>query len=121
MLPTHDCTDGRSQQRQRCYRRRLYVSCLMFVVSTNFATRIATPPLYRLVELTICRAYYQTNNPSVIGRTGDVEEELCKLNVIQEKLAYLMGVVETIRIVCGKKELVLDFVTTIPFSQHLLT
>jgi hypothetical protein len=74
----------------------------MFVVSTNLATRIITPPLYRLVELTICRAYYQTEDPSVIGRTGDVAEELCKLNIIQGELAYFMGVVETIRIVCGE-------------------
>ena len=92
-----------TSQRWQCMQySRLYISCTLFVVSTNIATRIITPPLYRLVELTICRAYYQAHNPSVIGRTGDVAEEYCKLDIVQEKLAYLMGIVETIKIICGE-------------------
>jgi hypothetical protein len=49
------------------------------------------------VELTICRVYYQAHDPSVIGQTGDVPEEYCKLEIVQEKLAYLMGILETIK------------------------
>jgi hypothetical protein len=76
-------------------------ACVMLVILSTLAARILNPPLNRLVELNICRTYYAQYDPSVIGHDGDVDEELCKLDPIQERLAYLLGLVETIMIICG--------------------
>jgi hypothetical protein len=68
----------------------------------NLAIRLLNLPLNRVIELRYCKEYYQQHDPSVIGPDGSILEELCKINEVQKKLAWLGGVIETSIIVCGE-------------------
>jgi hypothetical protein len=48
-------------------------------------------PITALLERSICRDYYVTTTPSVIGDNGWVTENLCKEKAIQEELALVKG------------------------------
>jgi hypothetical protein len=76
---------------------RLYVASTMFVIVTNFTQGALAPAIQHLIELCVCRTYYLTNDPTVVGPSGDVTESLCKIDAIQMKVAYLLGVLETLR------------------------
>ncbi|OCL11777.1 hypothetical protein AOQ84DRAFT_286541 [Glonium stellatum] len=82
---------------------------LFLLILTNMATSLYNLPLNRVIELRLCREYYNQRDPSVIDPDGSIPEKLCKLNQVQQELAWLQGVMETTLIVC-------DFIVTIPFS-----
>lgn len=82
---------------------------LLLLILTNMAMSLYNLPLNRVIELRLCREYYFQRDPSVIGPGGSIPEELCKLNQVQQQLAWLQGIMETTVIVC-------DFIVTIPFS-----
>lgn len=48
-------------------------------------------PRIRMLEMGLCREYYETRDPGVIGPDGSVPERLCKLRDIQSPLARLRG------------------------------
>jgi len=66
---------------------------LLFFLST-FAFFHLLAPKTKLLELTICRTYYNNHDPSAIipqnGWPGyDISEEKCKVNSVQQDLARL--------------------------------
>ncbi|KAA6412999.1 MAG: hypothetical protein FRX48_02742 [Lasallia pustulata] len=85
---------------------RLCVGILL-VLNLAFYTRSA--PVLRLVELTVCREYYATRDPGLIGSGGYVEEKSCKVDQIQKKVAWLFALDQLLHFCC-------DFVATLPLG-----
>ncbi|KAI1305051.1 major facilitator superfamily domain-containing protein [Xylaria venustula] len=95
---TRDFTRSRSRRLPSRYAIWLVLFLLLLVNLTNGITNI---PLNRLLERRLCRAYYNTDH--------DVDEKLCKVDSVQQDLAWIMGSFETLWIVG-------DFVMTIPLT-----
>ncbi|KAI0433143.1 major facilitator superfamily domain-containing protein [Xylaria sp. FL1042] len=94
---SHDAVRSRSRRSSR-YAIWLVLFLLLLVNLTNGISNI---PLNRLLERRLCRAYYDTDH--------DVDEKLCKVDSVQQDLAWIMGSFETLWIVG-------DFVMTIPLT-----
>lgn len=60
-----------------------------------------TLPLNRVIELRLCNEHYTRNDPSVLQRHGTIPEELCKIDEVQQRLAWLQGIMEITLVVCG--------------------
>lgn len=65
------------------------------------AIKLMNLPLNRVIELRYCQQYYYQHDPSKIGTGGSIPEKLCKLDSIQQQLAWMQGMIETLHIVCG--------------------
>ncbi|KAI1350059.1 major facilitator superfamily domain-containing protein [Xylaria sp. FL0043] len=74
---------------------------LLLLLLVNLTNGISNIPLNRLLERRLCRAYYDSDH--------DVDEKLCKVDSVQQDLAWIMGSFETLWIVG-------DFVMTIPLT-----
>lgn len=68
---------------------------LMIVLSLLFLLdiggTISDAPAIRILESILCYDYYKNVDPSRIGNDGTVKEEYCKIDQVQELLAYLNG------------------------------
>ncbi|KAI1080321.1 major facilitator superfamily transporter [Whalleya microplaca] len=104
-----DSHELRIETQRRRHPKLSIAALLALLLLVNLATSLYQLPLNRLVERRICREYYSTHDPSVIDNNGNVEEELCKIDVIQQGLAWIIGVMETLWIVG-------DFIMTIPLG-----
>ncbi|KAH7049382.1 hypothetical protein B0J12DRAFT_740865 [Macrophomina phaseolina] len=63
----------------------------------TLGTRLFSLPLNRVVELRYCRTYYEENDPAALPSPGmEIPEEMCKVKEVQQRLAWLQGVVETL-------------------------
>ncbi|RYP52442.1 hypothetical protein DL768_002408 [Monosporascus sp. mg162] len=82
---------------------------LALLLAVQLAWSLYQLPLNRVVERRLCREYYATHDPTVVGPDGSVDEGLCKNDEIQQGLAWVLGAMETAWIVG-------DFVMTIPLS-----
>ena len=65
-------------------------SIFLLAFLSNFSYYCSELPLLRLVERTICEAYYANEDASRIVVT-QIEEKLCKIPKIQNDLALFMG------------------------------
>ncbi|KAI0534216.1 major facilitator superfamily domain-containing protein [Xylaria digitata] len=74
---------------------------LFLLLLVNLTSGISNIPLNRLLERRLCRAYYDSDQ--------DVDEQLCKVDSVQQDLAWIMGSFETLWVVG-------DFVMTIPLT-----
>ncbi len=112
---------------------------LMLVV--NLAASLYQLPLNRAVERRLCREYYDRHHGSLpitasLGWAGDfglgtqagtrarrerddIDERLCKVDEVQQGLAWIQGVMETAWIVGGKMAFPLDPLTC--FSSFLVS
>ncbi|RYP92933.1 hypothetical protein DL770_000983 [Monosporascus sp. CRB-9-2] len=82
---------------------------LALLLAVQLAWSLYQLPLNRVVERRLCREYYGTHDPTMVGPDGSVDEELCKNDEIQQGLAWVLGAMETAWIVG-------DFVMTIPLG-----
>ena len=62
--------------------REVY-TCALIEFLTTFGTSIAAVPATRLIEGAICQRYYATES--------NLAEHLCKIDIVQSDLAYLLG------------------------------
>ncbi|KAI1817016.1 hypothetical protein GGS20DRAFT_120423 [Poronia punctata] len=103
----YDSNDVSSNGSYRPVSHRLHRSprgiwlVLLLLLLVNLTNGITSIPLSRLLERRLCRIYYDTD--------GDVDEELCKVDKVQQDLAWIVGFFETLWIVG-------DFVMTIPLT-----
>jgi hypothetical protein len=65
-------------------------------ITLNLAARLSDTPLNRLFEENLCRLYHGTE-----PRDG-IPERLCKVNKIQQELAFYIGLITTLELVGGK-------------------
>ncbi|KAI1468323.1 MFS general substrate transporter [Daldinia caldariorum] len=98
-----------SEPRRRSYPRPAIVPLLILLLLVNLGTTLYQLPLNRVIEKRLCREYYIIHDPSIIDRDGNISERHCKLDVIQQSLAWTTGTMETLWIVG-------DFVMTIPLG-----
>jgi hypothetical protein len=81
--------------------------CAAIILFNNISFYSQSAPWLRLVELSSCREYYAVHDPSTIGPGGYIEEELCKLDPIQKKMAWLFMLDQLLHFVCGGYILIL--------------
>lgn len=79
---------------------------LALLLAVQLSWSLYQLPVNRVIERRLCREYYSTHDPTVIRPDGSVEEELCKLDEIQQHLAWVLGAMETAWIVGGKSYVV---------------
>lgn len=73
---------------------------IILVMNVAFYSRAA--PVLRLVESSVCREYFSIHDPSVIGSNGNVPEQMCKVDYIQKKVAWLFALDELLHFYCGE-------------------
>lgn len=98
-----------SLSRPRKPARSAIAALLGVLLLVNLAASLYQLPLNRVVEGRLCREFYEQHDPSRLGPDGDANEELCKVDVVQQGLGRIQGAMETVWIVGGKQK---AFVTT---------
>lgn len=66
---------------------------LVFALITfiDIGAYLADPPQTRIFEANLCLKYYLEQDPSVIEADGTIPEKLCKVDIVQQRLASIMG------------------------------
>ena len=83
--------------------RRAVLPLLGLLLAVQLSWSLYQLPLNRAVERRLCRKYYIENGPeSAINPDGSVDEGLCKVDEVQQGLAWVLGAMETAWIVGGK-------------------
>lgn len=100
-MPFNDLTRGGRIVLLR-FRLVPWVAGIITLLAT-LGHRLNNIPLNRLFELNICREYYWRHDPSMIEPGGDVAEERCKENDIQVQLAFIVGLISTLELICGMR------------------
>ncbi|KAH6878266.1 major facilitator superfamily domain-containing protein [Alternaria rosae] len=90
-------------------RKRAIWPLVLLLLLVQLSSVLYTLPLNRVIELRLCKEFYQKHDVSVILPDGSIPELLCKIKDVQRKLAWLQGSMETMNVI-------FDFVVTIPFS-----
>ena len=93
--PNNGYADSHSEAVSRRYRLAPWMVGFVFVLLT-LGNQPIIPPLNHLLELNNCRDYYALHDPSVIGPDGQLAENLCKGDLIQTRLAELLGLITTL-------------------------
>lgn len=75
---------------------------LAVLLLVNLAMSVYQLPINRVIERRLCLEYYRLNDPTRVGKDGNVDEQLCKLDDVQKNLGSILGVMETIWIVGGE-------------------
>ncbi|KAE9979927.1 hypothetical protein BLS_009348 [Venturia inaequalis] len=88
---------------------RTICTLLILLALQNMAIKLMNLPLNRVIELRYCQQYYLQHDPSQLEPGGSIPEQLCKLDSVQQRLAWMQGMIETLHIVC-------DLIVTIPLS-----
>lgn len=66
------------------------ILCALLITIVDIGSIMVTAPQIRIFESIICYNYYKRHDPGVIdGET--VPEYLCKINVVQDEIAFLDG------------------------------
>ena len=60
-------------------------------------------PQTRLYESVVCRDYFNTHDPSVIGSDGKIPEAECKIDAIQGDLAMITSSQRLFNLMCSKR------------------
>ncbi|KAI1332199.1 hypothetical protein F5Y16DRAFT_169506 [Xylariaceae sp. FL0255] len=94
-----------SSSRSPTGRRPSSLSAIWLVISLlciiNLTSGITNIPVNRLLEQRLCKQYYDSDH--------DVDEERCKVDEIQQQMAWIMGALETLWTMG-------DFLVAIPLS-----
>lgn len=92
-----------SQQR---FQRRVLGPVMLLVFLADFAAMLVTAPYTRLLESVVCYNFYSTVDPSIIGGDGSVDEHHCKVNPVQEEVAFLQTWQTFVNLLPGRTHLV---------------
>lgn len=102
----HDEADEARRPRPK---RATIGALLALLLLVNLSTSLYQLPLNRVIERRLCHDYYDENDPSSISPGGSIPEHLCKIDRVQQGLAWIQGAMDTAWI-AG------DFVMTIPLG-----
>ena len=98
--PDHLRSDSSPKPKQS--QRGVAVPALLSVLLvTLLSVKLVALPLNRILESRYCLEYYQAHDPGKIPPTGDIPESDCKLEVVQQRLGWLMGASDTTVQLCG--------------------
>lgn len=70
---------------------RVVILCMGIAVTANVGVYLFLAPKIRLFESIICKDYYLRAEPSLISGDGSVPEQFCKVSVVQDGLATIVG------------------------------
>ena len=102
LLSSDDPVDAsREVHRPRPQRKAAIGALLAVLLCVNLAASLYQLPLNRVVERRLCSEYYAATDPSRIGKDGNVPEQLCKVDQVQQGLGRIQGIMDTIWIVGG--------------------
>lgn len=90
----HDVsTDRRLQPQSRCTWpwTRVVIVIAAVIITANMGDYLSKAPRIRLYESIICSNHWLSIDPSVIRDDGSVPEALCKVDVVQDRLAKILG------------------------------
>lgn len=80
------------------------VAAIVVIVACQCtAARIVDLPLTRLIESRYCKRYYEKQDPHVILPDDTIPEELCKVDSVQQQLAWLFGCIIVIHVLAGER------------------
>jgi hypothetical protein len=65
--------------------------CVVVIITADMANYLVQAPRTRLYESIVCTRYYAATEPSLVRKDGSVPEGLCKLNLIQDEIAMVLG------------------------------
>jgi hypothetical protein len=65
--------------------------CAVLIVTLFIAVFLSAAPQLRLIESIICSNYYRENDRRIFNENGNIPEQYCKVDSIQEELAFLNG------------------------------
>ncbi|PSN70283.1 hypothetical protein BS50DRAFT_674706 [Corynespora cassiicola Philippines] len=68
-------------------RYRTAWGCGALLIIMSLGQALFKTPLLRIIEFNLCRAYYLSRNPRIVGPDEDLNEEMCKVISIQKDLA----------------------------------
>jgi hypothetical protein len=77
--------------RQHVNNWRTFYSCLLLLFLVDAPMFMAEGPRIRMLEIGVCREYYETTDPGVVWPGGAVPEHMCKLKDVQSRLSRLRG------------------------------
>jgi hypothetical protein len=90
-IPPGEREEKQRQQQKKKKPWLLLVILVFFLVAIiDIGAFLAEAPKTRVFESNLCLRYYSSSDPSKIV-DGKVEEELCKVDVVQEQLAGIFG------------------------------
>lgn len=84
-------TQPSSSSHSRGFRLYTLAIILSLVFWVDVADSIEAAPTIRILESILCLDYYKKFDPSRVGNNGAVEEKYCKIDQVQELVAYLNG------------------------------
>jgi hypothetical protein len=73
------------------HRHKILALLFLLIFFIDFPPFTRAAPKMRLMELSLCREYYQKVDPSTIAPDGNVPEMKCKIPEIQTQLAEIKG------------------------------
>lgn len=88
---------------------RTLVSTAVFLILFTMADLLKYVAVVRLLELGVCREYHREHDPSLVDDNSYVQERLCKLAEVQQRLAHLRGYYSALDSVVG-------LVLTVPYG-----
>ncbi|KAM0559775.1 hypothetical protein ACHAPJ_004299 [Fusarium lateritium] len=79
--------------RTRCSWPWIYVVilCIVLAIVSDVGESLYAAPRVRLFESVACTRYYLRHDPSLVDRDGSVPERLCKIDLVQDKVASVVG------------------------------
>ncbi|KAF2787700.1 MFS general substrate transporter [Melanomma pulvis-pyrius CBS 109.77] len=69
----------------------LVILIFLLLAIVDMGAFMAEPPKTRVFEANLCVRYYEKKDPSKIRADGTVDETLCKVNEVQQKMAMIFG------------------------------
>ncbi|CAN9455699.1 unnamed protein product [Alternaria alternata] len=69
----------------------LVVLIFVMIAFIDVGAYLAEAPMTRLYEANLCLKYYHEQDPTVIPGDGSIPEQLCKVDVVQQRLASIFG------------------------------
>lgn len=103
LLPKNAGTTSPSRR----LRLRAWAVTLTLIFILDLSNGFSDTPWLRICESIVCRNYYKAVDPNVIRNDGSIEEKHCKINPIQEELAFVVGWVPFFDLLPGEHVLLL--------------
>ncbi|EGE80445.1 MFS transporter [Blastomyces gilchristii SLH14081] len=82
--------DGINSARRKI-RMRLTIALFAIVLAFETGGSMLAAPMTRMFESITCLQYYKEHDPAIIGKNGNIPEELCKNKEIQGEVAIVKG------------------------------
>jgi hypothetical protein len=98
---TDDSTSDTSLKPQVIPYLRTLCTLLLLLGLQLLAVKLMNLPLNRVIEMRYCKEYYREHDSNLDPKRR-IPEQQCKLDGIQQSLAWMQGAIETLHTVIGE-------------------